>query len=178
MKDMIKPLLITILILLIPLFGNLYFAGFYWELFDFVLAGGLIFSLLLGLSFVRKQSVSGYYKIAWLLASLALFLLVWINGAVGIIGSEDNVANSLYLGVFLVFAVGSLITRFSSHGMSYVLFLTALVHSSIPVIAFLIWQPNLVTGMITVFIFNFLLALVWAGSGLMFRFAYLESVKN
>ena len=59
------------------------------------------------------------------LALLAAFLLVWVNGAVGIIGSEDNDANVVYYGVLAVGLIGALIARFEPQGMSRAMIATA-----------------------------------------------------
>ena len=51
-------------------------------------------------------------------AALGAFFLVWVNGAVGIIGNEENQANLLFFGVLAVAVVGSLIARFRAKGMA------------------------------------------------------------
>jgi hypothetical protein len=64
-----------------------------------------------------------------------VLLLGWVNGAVGIIGSEDNDANLLYFGVLTIGAIGALIVRLKPRGMAHVLLATALAQTVVAVIA-------------------------------------------
>jgi hypothetical protein len=45
------------------------------------------------------------------------FLIVWVNLAVGMLGSEHNPANLLFGGVLLVATVGAFVGRFRPDGM-------------------------------------------------------------
>jgi hypothetical protein len=71
-------------------------------------------------------------------ALAAAFLLVWVNLAVGIIGTEDYLANVMYVGVLAVGIIGAIIARFRPHGMARALFATALAQALVAVIATLI----------------------------------------
>ena len=71
-----------------------------------------------------------------------MFFLGLANGAVGIIGSENNPANLMYWAVFAVRIIGSLISRLRSRGMRITLFITAFVQLAIPVFAFFIWPAQ------------------------------------
>ncbi len=53
-------------------------------------------------------------------------ILMWVNGAVGVIGSENNDANLMYFGVLAVGIIGAVIARFQPRGMALALFATAL----------------------------------------------------
>src|SRR5687768_11394006 len=79
------------LLLLLPLV-----AGAPWTLADFIFAG-VVFGLVgTGIELaVRKGNAA--YSMAAGLALGASLLSVWITGAVGIIGSENDDANMLYL---------------------------------------------------------------------------------
>lgn len=95
-------------------------------------------------------------------------LVVLINMMVGFIGSEDNPANRMYIGVLAVLLLGSLIARFRARGMSYALFATALAHALVAVIALVaVEHPS----MLRVFIFNLVFVALWVGSALLFRYA-------
>ena len=63
-----------------------------------------------------RASGNAAYRAAAGFALAAAFLLVWVNGAVGIIGTENNDANLLYVGVFGVGFFGALIARFDPLG--------------------------------------------------------------
>lgn len=171
MNDTIKTALGTGLILIIPLLASLFIEDFNWDVFDFVFAGVLIFGTGMLYHLAVRRFGSFAYRIAVALALLASFLLIWINGAVGIIGSEDNPANALYVVVFITLFLGSIITRLRPSGMSRVMFVTAFVHALVPVVAFMIWQPDFGGGVIAIFLLNLAFASLWVGSGLMFRHA-------
>jgi hypothetical protein len=46
-------------------------------------------------------------------------LLIWANGAVGYIGSEDNPYNLVFFGVVAIAFAGALISAFSARGMAW-----------------------------------------------------------
>lgn len=58
------------------------------------------------------------YRAAVALAAAAALLNIWINLAVGILGSEDNPANWLYGGVLAVASIGAVLARFQAPGMA------------------------------------------------------------
>ena len=112
------------------------------------------------------------YRLAFAFGFAGAFLLFWANGAVGIIGSEDNPANLLYGAVFAVGLVGSLLARFKPRGMAYTLFLATLTQILVPVFALFVWPAKASwgeAGVIGVFILNFILAMFFAVSALLFR---------
>lgn len=115
---------------------------------------------------------AGVYRAAFGVGLLGAFLLFWVNGAVGIIGSEDNPANLLYGAVFAVGLVGSLVSRFKPRGMSHTLLIAAVVQLLIPVFALFIWPAQTSwgeAGVLGVFIFNTIFAVLFAVSALLFR---------
>ncbi len=75
------------------------------------------------------------YKWAVGVALAAAFLLFWVNGAVGIIGADNDRFNLMYWGVLAVGLVGSLIARFQPQAMSRALFATAVAQTLVAVIA-------------------------------------------
>jgi len=74
-------------------------------------------------------------RAALAIAIAAVFVLIWANGAVGIIGSEDNPANRMYVGVVVVALIGALIARLRPEGMAFVLVAMAVVQALIAAIA-------------------------------------------
>ena len=78
-----------------------YVAGAPWTSSDYIFAG-MLFGIV-GLAFelaVRKSG--GAYRAASGTALAAAFLTVWANGAVGMIGSEENPYNLWFGGVLAV----------------------------------------------------------------------------
>jgi hypothetical protein len=90
-----------------------------------------------------------------------------VNAAVGIIG--DGPVNLMYFGVPVLLIIGALIARLQPHGMALALFTTALVVIVIPLIALLVWNPPFAPGVLPVFVLNGVFAMLFAGSGLLFR---------
>ena len=70
---------------------------------------------------VKRAAGNRFYKSAIAIAMVAAFLLFWVNGAVGIIGSENNDANMLYFLVLLMVFLGSLAVRFEARGLRVVM---------------------------------------------------------
>jgi hypothetical protein len=165
--------LATGFILLIPLIAMQFTSEVNWTLFDFVFAGTLIFTTGFLFEIVRKRTAGNReYKIGAGLALSAAFLLIWINGAVGLIGTESNPLNLVYLGVIGIAIIGALVTRLQPHGMARTLFATAMAQALVPVIA-LIAQPHIILaeppGLMGVLILNSFFVMLFAGSALLFR---------
>jgi hypothetical protein len=109
------------------------------------------------------------YRLAVGLGVFSGLALMWINLAVGIIGNEDNPPNLLYVGVIAVGLIGAIIYRHSPAGLSRALFATAFVQALVPVIALLIWRPEINPGVLGVFILNTVFVAMFVSSGLQFR---------
>ena len=67
-----------------------------WGVADFVVAGVLLFSAGLTYEVVARRVGNIAYRTAAGVAVAAPLILIWMNLAVGIIGSEDNPANLMY----------------------------------------------------------------------------------
>lgn len=121
-------------ILLIPLVAMQFTDEVKWGLADFALAGALLVGV--GLLYERAVRRAGdpAYRAAVGLALLAALVLVWVNVAVGMIGSEDDEANLMYGGVLAIGAVGACTARFRPRGMAGALFATALAQVLVAVI--------------------------------------------
>lgn len=134
-KSIVAVALITALLLLVPLFAMRFTDQVNWTTLDFVVAGALLFGT--GCSFVllTRMANGATCKLAAGVAVAAALLLVWVNLAVGIIGSEDNPANLMYFGVLAVEVIGALLARGRPWGMSRALFATTLVQALVALIA-------------------------------------------
>jgi hypothetical protein len=111
------------------------------------------------------------YRAAVGVALAVAFLLAWVNLAVGIIGSEDDLANLMYVGVLAVGIVGAIIARFRPHGMARALFATALAQATVAVIALIFglglpWSPP-----VEILAVNGFFVALFVGSALLFRYA-------
>lgn len=113
-----------------------------WSPFDFVFAGGLMGAVGIGLELAARKGNASYRTAAGV-ALVGMFLLVWINGAVGIIGGEDEAANILFLGVLIVGVAGAVIARFRAAGMVWAMAATALALALVPVLASAWWPRSM-----------------------------------
>jgi hypothetical protein len=96
-----------------------------WGPFDFAIAGALLFGTAFVFDLAVRTSGSLAYRLAVGLALGAVFLLIWINLAVGIIGDEGEPANLLYAGVIAVGIIGAVVARFRPDAMARAMLATA-----------------------------------------------------
>jgi len=118
----------------------------------------------------KMYPVNLSYKLALALALISAFLLIWVNLAVGVIGSEDNLANIMFVVILITGLIGAIKVKFQSLAMSYVMLLLAVSHIIVAAIALIfqlgsegpIW-PFDVMGASCIF------AILWFCSALLFR---------
>lgn len=173
-KTVLLLILAVALILLVPFLAMQFTDEVAWSPFDFVCAGTLLFGTGIAYVLITRKAVTTTYQVATGIALLAAMLLVWINLAVGIIGSEDNPANMLYFGVLAILISGALIARFQPKGMAGALFVTALAQVVVPVTALFIWKldsnpAEVLLEVLRVAGVTMLFVIMWVGSGLLFR---------
>jgi hypothetical protein len=79
-----------------------------WDRWDFLFAGTLVAAVVLVFMVLKARKPDNTaYKSAVGLALAAAFILIWVNGAVGIIGAARNDANMMYGGVLAVGSIGA-----------------------------------------------------------------------
>ncbi|MFC2141652.1 hypothetical protein ACFLR7_01815 [Acidobacteriota bacterium] len=169
-KNIIAIALATAFILLLLLLVSLISDEVVWDLADFAFVGALLVGTGLTIELATRKMGNFSYRAAVVIAVVTAFILVGVNAAVGIIGTEDESINLMYLGVLGVGFIGALIARFKPHGMSRVMFAMALALMLIAVIA-------LITGMhqspgssvLEILIANGFWAAPFVGSALLFR---------
>ena len=168
-KSLLRLAFATACLLLIPLVAMQFSTEVVWTVSDFVIAGGLLFGAGLSYLLVARLGSSASYRLGVGVAVVAGLLLVWGNLAVGFIGNEDNPANLLYGGVLAVAFIGAIGARFRPQGMAYAMFAAALVQVLVPLVAALIWRPEVNLGLLQVLVLNTAFALLWVASGWLFR---------
>lgn len=117
------------------------------------------------------KTLNRIYRIAFGVGLAGVFLLGWVSGAVGIIGSENNSVNLMYWAVPAVGLIGSLISRFKPRGMMRALFSVAFIQFLVPVTALII-SPEVSwgnAGVIGVFVVNSIFVALFIVSALLFR---------
>jgi hypothetical protein len=161
----------TVAILLIPFVGMRISNDWNWSLFDFIVMGALIFGTGLAYVLISRKGGSTAYRFAVGMALAAAFFLVWINLAVGVIGSEDNPANLMYFGVLAIGFIGAIVAELRPHGMARVLFAMAVAQALVPIVALIIWKPQVTSGVAGVLTLNGFFVVLFIGSALLFRTA-------
>jgi hypothetical protein len=100
-------------------------SGVDWDGRDFITMGAM-FALACGsYELATRLSDNIAYRAAAGLAIVTAFLTVWVNLAVGMLGSEQNPANLLFGGVLTIALLGSLVARFRPQGMARAMQATA-----------------------------------------------------
>ena len=122
-------------LLLLPLVAMRFTREVNWEAGDFLVMGIMLTVACGTCEMAARISGNGAYRAAVGIAVVISFLLVWINLAVGIIGTEDNVLNLMYGGVIAVAVVGSLVAGFRAAGMAKAMFAAAAAQLLVAVVA-------------------------------------------
>ncbi len=171
-------ILTTAAILSIPLIAMRFSSEVNWTFSDFLFAGILISAT--GTAYVLISQVSNTlsYRLAVGTGIATGFFMIWSNGAVGLVGSENNDFNAVYFGLLLLGFVGALVARFQSKGMTYVLSAMAVAQMGIAVAAIIMGQHELPESSVTEILgMNFFFAVFWITSALLFRQAAMEVVQ-
>ena len=122
-------------LLLLPLIAMQFTNEMNWDETDFIVFGTMLFSACSVYELAARMTPNSAYRAAVGVAVMAAFILIWMNLAVGIIGSEDSPANLMYGGVLAVAITGAFIVRFRPYGMARALAATALAQALVGVIA-------------------------------------------
>jgi hypothetical protein len=148
-------------LLLLPFLAMQFTSEVDWDETDFILfgmmlavAGGLI-------ELAVRMSGSSAYRLAFAIGVVGAFLLIWMNLAVGIIGSEDNPLNLMYGAILAVGLIGALTARFDPEGMARALTAMAVAQILVAVIA---QAAGYFTWIITL-----VYVALWLGSAKLFR---------
>ena len=89
-----------------------------WTVGDFVFAFLMLGGVGVAVELTVRANPASSYRAGVGIALAASFLTIWINLAVGIVGSEDNPVNALFFLVPLVAVAGSLLSGFRARGMA------------------------------------------------------------
>lgn len=102
-------------------------------------------------------------------------LLMWVIGAVGLIGAEGNPADRMYAGVIAIAAVGAAVTRLRPGRMARVLVATAFAQALVAAIALIRGEHHAaVTSIPEIVLSNGFFVALWLGAAWLFRSATRE----
>ena len=107
-------------LLLLPAVAMRFFpdSGVNWTGSDFVVMGAML-AIACGLYELGAwMSGNVAYRMGFGLAALTVFLTIWVNLAVGMLGSENDIVNLMFAGVLLVAAAGGLLAGLKPAGMA------------------------------------------------------------
>ena len=144
-----------------PLVAMQFDTGVNWTGFDFLFAAVLIGGVGGLFELAVRMSCNTAYRAGIAAALAAAFAIVWVNGAVGMIGPENNPYNLLFIGVIGVALAGALIARFRAAGMAGAMAAAAISQVCVAVAGM---PTDLRGGLLSA-----LFALPWLVSGFLFR---------
>jgi hypothetical protein len=169
-----RVVLVAAFILMLPLVAMQVSDQVRWDLADFAVAGALLVGTGLMYELAARKADSVVYRAAVGVALAAALLLIWLNLAVGLIGTEGDRANLMYVGVLAVGIIGAVIARFEPHGMARALFATALAQAFVAVIALIFELGFPESGPLEILALNGFFGALFVGSALLFRSAARE----
>ncbi len=129
--------LITLLILSVPLVAMQFTDEVNWSIPDFIIMGALLFGTGMAYVSVTRFATEILYRVAFGLALGSTLFMIWVNLAVGLIGSGPNLGNLMYMGVVTVVIIGCIRSRFKPGGMESTMYATALALVLVTVVALL-----------------------------------------
>ena len=171
-KYLLGVAIVTAAILMIPLIAMQFSTEVAWTGSDFIVAGVLLFGTGFMYGFVTRKKENQTYKFASGIAIFASLLLIWVNGAVGLIGSENEAFNLVYFGVLAIGLLGAAISRLKPLGMSNTLYAMASSFVVIIAIALISGLQNLPGSSVTEILgVNAFFMVLFALSAILYRHA-------
>ena len=168
-KNIIRIVLATAFVLLLPLLAMQITDEVVWSLADFAVAAVLLVGTGLMYELVARKGDSVAYRAAVGVALAAALLLVWLILAVGVLGVEGDPADLMYIGALAVGIIGAVIARFQPRGMARALFATALAQALVTVIALIAGKHRaLISSVFQILGLNGLFIALFVGSALLF----------
>lgn len=125
---------VAALLLALPLVAMQFTAEVNWTAGDFLFAALLIGSVGLAFELTVRVTRSRWFRAGIAVALAASFLTVWVNGAVGMIGSEENPYNLFFLGVILLALAGAVAAGFRASGMALAMAAAAVAQGGLGIV--------------------------------------------
>lgn len=115
-------------LMLLPIIVQLVRGNFGWSVGDFIFVGIILFTSCLLFDVAARRAPSFSYLAGAGAALAAGFGLIVVNGAVGLVGSEREAHNLLFLAVLLVALIGALASRGTPEGMARAMLAAGITH--------------------------------------------------
>ena len=163
LKSIARLAIATALLLLVPLVAMQFTQEVKWSLSDFVFMGTLLFGTGMAYLLLMNRSGNAAYRLGAGVALATGLLVVWVNAAVGLIGSGPNPANVLCAAVPVVAVAGALLGRLRASGMARAMLAAALTQAAVPMLALLATESalKLVEVLATAFFVGLWLLAAW-----------------
>jgi CDP-diglyceride synthetase len=158
------------LLLLLPLAAMHFTQEVNWTMFDFAFAAAMIGGVGIAFEVTVRATRNNAYRGALAITLAAAFLLIWIDGAVGIIGDEDNPLNLLYIGVVAIAFGGMAIARFRARGASRAMTMAAIANAAVGLVA-VVAGRNDPPGIVGLIVLNGFFVLLFLGAARLFGIA-------
>lgn len=110
----------AVCLLLLPALAMRFFpdSGVHWTMLDFAVMGAMLATACGLYELGAWLSGNAAYRAGFGVAVLTAFLTLWVNLAVGMLGSENDSINLMFAGVLCVAAVGAVVAAFKPAGMA------------------------------------------------------------
>lgn len=122
-------------LLLLPAVAMQFTSEVNWSTGDFVFMAVMLSAACGAYELATRMTGNTAYRAAVAIAIVTAFLTVWVNGAVGMLGSEDNPDNLLFGGVLVIALIGAVIAWFRPRGMAFAMGAAALAQAGMTVYA-------------------------------------------
>ncbi len=163
--------LLLLLLLLLPTVAMRFTGEVNWTASDFIIMGAMLTSACGAYELLARTTSNTWYRAAVGIAILTAFLTVWVNGAVGMLGSDDNPDNLLFGAVLGVGLIGAILSWFRPIGMVRAMEAAAIAQAAMTVYA-------LVGGYAEVVVHVGLFIIPWVLSAQLFRKAAREQATG
>lgn len=162
-------------LMLIPLSGRLLSGDFGWTGFDFMILAVILLAGCVLFDLAARRAPNLAYLAASGAALASGFGLFVVNGAVGLVGSEDEGANLLFALVILVAIIGAVSARGRADRLSRAMLAAAAAQVLVSAAVLAIVGDADAADMRIEIAGLTLFALLWAASGWLFRRSSRES---
>jgi hypothetical protein len=162
-NSIVRAALVTVGVMMIPLWGSFLVDDWNWGWQAFVIWGAVVFIAALTYQLAVRGVSNKAYRIALGLAVTAALLLFWFNFVLAV---EASLANFTYFGVIFLGIIGAAIARLRARGMALALGGMAIAQLLVPFIAPIFWRMPVA---VPVFGVNGMSIVLFAISAMSFR---------
>lgn len=160
----------VLVLLTLPAIAMRFTTEVQWTPSDFVFAAAVLGGAGMLVELIVWKSGGTFYRLGAILALATSVLLVWVTGAVGLIGNEAEPANLLCLGIIGLVLIGAVMARFEARGMAWALATAGLAQAVIAIAAWTQgWGRGAVNWPMDVLGASGVFALLWWSAAALFR---------